>query len=357
MNKNIKNILICPLEWGLGHATRCIPIIKTLQKLKYNLIIAGEGRSGKLLKKEFPELTHIDLPGYNIQYPSGNFMEIAMLIQIPKIFYRIYREHVILNSIIKVHNIDAVISDNRFGLWNKQTYSIYMTHQILTKCPWFMKFMEYPVYLLHQFFIRQYDECWIPDYFGKHSLAGDLSNKARPNKKTSFIGILSRLNKVQEQEIVYDLIAILSGPEPQRTSFEANIHRQLIRLNKKALIVSGKAEGNNSIIKVSENISRVDFLNSSELAKAISKSEIVLCRSGYSSIMDMIHLGKKAILIPTKGQTEQEYLAKYLAKQKYFPYMTQNEARLSEVLKKMEDYCPPNINCSFNLEEKIQKLF
>ena len=195
MNKNRKNILICPLEWGLGHATRCMPIIKSLLELDVNVIIAGEGRSLKLLQKEFPHLENIYFPGYGIYYPKRKWMEISMLSQIPKIFFNIFKENRRLQKIIDLHNIDIVISDNRFGLWSSKAYSIYMTHQVLTKCPWFMKYMEYPLYRLHQFFIKHYNECWIPDFKGNHNLAGDLSNKMKVNNSTYHIGPLSRFLK------------------------------------------------------------------------------------------------------------------------------------------------------------------
>ena len=356
MNKNKKNILICPLEWGLGHATRCMPIINKLIELNTNVIIAGDGRTLKLLEKEFPDLKTIKLSGYNIYYPKRKWMELSMLSQIPKIFYNIYQENRDLKKIIGLYNIDIVISDNRFGLWSSQAYSIYMTHQVLTKCPWFMKYMEYPLYKLHQFFIKQYNECWIPDYKGQYSLAGDLSNKMKINKNTFHIGPLSRFSKLPGYEIDYDILVIISGPEPQRSVFEKLITKHCSISSLNTLIVGGKTEGSNSIKRINDNTYQVDYLNSENLNTVISKSKYILCRSGYSSIMDMVQMKKQAILIPTPGQTEQEYLADTLYEKKFFYKMSQNNIDLELAVKKMGGFCPPSLDFKNILNDRISHL-
>ncbi len=356
MNKNRKNILICPLEWGLGHATRCIPIIKKLLELDANVIIAGEGRSLMLLQKEFPNLKNIHLPGYGISYPKRKWMEISMLSQIPKIFYNIYKENKRLKNIVDTHDIDIVISDNRFGLWSSKAYSIYMTHQVLTKCPWFMKYMEYPLYKLHQFFIKHYNECWIPDFKGVNNLAGDLSNKMDINKNTFHIGPLSRFSINAKIKPEYDLLAIISGPEPQRSVFEKIITKHLMSTGLKTLTVGGKTEGDRRIKAINKNTFYVDYLTSDLLNDIVVNSKYILCRSGYSSIMDMVHMKKQAILIPTPGQTEQEYLAKTLYKKGYFYTMPQNNFDLKLAIKKMEGYHPPSLDFKNILENTLTQL-
>ena len=162
MIKN-KNILICPLEWGLGHATRIIPIINFLLNQKQNIILAADNQPLELLRSEFQQLKWIKFSSYKIEYSKRSMM-LQMLILLPKIMFGIIKEHKRLKKIIKEHNIDIVISDNRFGCWNKKIYSVYITHQVMVKMPGYLKFLEYPCYLIHKLIIKKYNKCWIPDF-------------------------------------------------------------------------------------------------------------------------------------------------------------------------------------------------
>jgi predicted glycosyltransferase len=300
-----KRILICPLDWGLGHATRCIPIIRLLIKKNAQVIIAADGRSLQLLILEFPNLEYVELGGYNINYPSGGSMMLKMFFSIPKIVSGIRREHLALTKIITDKKIDIVISDNRFGLWNKKVKSIFITHQLLIKSP----FAERLLHRINLFFIKNYDECWVPDFEGSFNLSGELSHTYVLPENAYFIGALSRFESstsISKNE--YDIMAIVSGPEPQRTIFEKLIINQIRQTKLNALIVCGRTEIEQTR-EVIENTTIVSHLQSNEMREAILKSSIVIARSGYSTIMDLATLGKKAVFIPTPGQTEQEYLA------------------------------------------------
>src|ERR1019366_5512486 len=180
-----KRILICLLNWGLGHATRCIPIIRLLRKKNAEIIIAADGRSLELLKQEFPDLEFIRLQGYDINYPTGDSMILKMFFSIPKIVNGIYKEHQILKKIIKEKKIDIVISDNRFGLWNKKIKSIFITHQLMIKT----LFAEKLLHRINLYFIKKYDECWVPDVECASNLSGDLSHKYSLIKNTFFVGV------------------------------------------------------------------------------------------------------------------------------------------------------------------------
>ncbi len=335
-----KNILICPLDWGLGHATRCIPIIKELLKFdNTKLIIAADKRPLDLLKSEFPDLEFVRFPGYKITYSKKGNLIIKMLSLLPSIFLGIYKEHQTLKTIINNHKIDIVISDNRFGLWNKNVYSIFMTHQIMIKLPIFLGFLEPLLYRINKLFINKYNECWIPDFDGTNNISGDLSHKYNLPANSYFIGPLSRFNnKKANGDYKYNVTAIISGPEPQRTIFEELIINQLKRTSLKSAIVSGKTEETKKEHQLSENIKQYSSLNQDELLKIIQDSEIIICRSGYSSIMDLATLGKKAVFVPTPGQTEQEYLAKYHKIKEYFYYTAQNKFDIIKSLKKAEQY-------------------
>ena len=194
----MKNILVAPLDWGLGHATRCIPIIRKLLNRDANVIIAGSGRSFELLKKEFPNLTFVLLPGYNITYPRTGFIAGMMLGQMPKLLLRVFLEHQRLKAIVQNYDVHAVISDNRFGLWHRTVPTVYMTHQVLIRMPGMLRHLEPVISAIHRFVMRKYSECWIPDNEGELNLSGDLAHKCKPPENSHYIGPLSRFQTIKK---------------------------------------------------------------------------------------------------------------------------------------------------------------
>jgi len=349
-----KRILVCPLDWGLGHAARCIPIIRLLLKKNAEVIIAGEGASLELLKREFPQLQFILFKGYNISYPDKGSMAVKMMFSIRKIIVGILREHRVLKQIIDQHKIDIVISDNRYGLWNKSVKSIFITHQLMIKTP----FAEKALHNIILYFVKRYDECWIPDAEGSINLSGDLSHKYSITEHTFFIGVLSRFDAaIETLAYNYDLLAIISGPEPQRSIFEKIVIEQLQRVQLKALVVCGKPQLNQRK-EIIDGITIISHLDSDEMRKAILQSKIIIARSGYSTIMDLAVLGKKALFVPTPGQTEQEYLAERFMQNKLAFTQTQSIFDLQEALIKTDRYNGlETIENKNLLEKKIGSLF
>lgn len=307
-----RNILVCPLDWGLGHASRCVPIIKQFLKNDFHVIIGANGRSASFLKTEFPELEHLTIPGYDIQYPSGGSMARYMVRQLPALLKSIKREHQLLDILIDKHHIDAVFSDNRFGLWSNKIPCVYMTHQVTIKGPRWLPLAERILSRLHNRFIKHFDECWIPDSEGTADLSGDLGHKRPAPVPGYFIGPQSRFTPGGQGVTpkMYDLMCVVSGPEPQRSIFEEMIVQQLSDTQYKVLILSGKTElGLQS--RAEGNIILHSHMRTEEMQRALLSSGMIICRPGYSSIMDLAVLGLNAAFIPTPGQTEQEYLARY----------------------------------------------
>ncbi len=332
-----RNILICPLDWGLGHAARCVPIIRAMLGSGLNVIIAADGRPYDFLKIEFPELHHLRLPGCRVKYPESGSMALKMLCQAPGIVTGIIRERRILRDIVDRYKIDFVISDNRFGLWSRAVPSVYITHQIMVKCPAGLRFLEPLLYRLHSWFINRYTECWIPDFEGEPNLSGDLTHSYPLPGNTRFIGPLSRFSMNEEGEPLNDLLVILSGPEPQRSILERIVLTQVKNSPLKVLIARGKTEEAEETA-VTEDVRMVSHLETEELNRAILSSRQVLARAGYSTIMDLALLGKKAILIPTPGQTEQEYLADRFMRKKIYYSEPQSGFNLARALKETEGY-------------------
>ena len=355
--KERTRILVAPLDWGLGHAARCIPIIRELLEHNTEVIIAADGRPYELLKREFPTVNILRLPGFTIVYPEGNRITAKIVSQIPKIIAAIFREHRALSNIIRNLKIDAVISDNRFGLFSKQIPCIYVTHQIGIMMPEQLQWASRIVYHLNKALIRNYTECWIPDYKENDNLSGWLSHFYPLPKNATFIGPLTRFKKNSNIPKEYDILIILSGPEPQRTVLENIMMEQLKTIQRKSLVVRGIPEKSQHI-KLSEWISVVSSLDSEALNRAMLASDIIISRPGYSTIMDLDALGKRAIFIPTPGQTEQEYLAAELKKSGKFYMQQQEKFSLIDALEQAKLYpgFSPRVSHTSTVKVSIEKL-
>lgn len=334
-----KTILVCPLDWGLGHATRCIQLIQKYIDKGHHVIIASAGKPEALLKKEFPQLQFLFLKGYDIEYPENGSMITKMLTQLPKIKKAIDVEHNWLNPIIDEYKIDMVISDNRYGLWNQKVKSVLITHQLFVKAPT----GEWLLEKIIKKYLDHFDEIWIPDVEGVDNLSGDLSHKKSLSENYKFIGPLSRFtNLVSHLEpsrridnFEYDFMAILSGPEPQRSIFEQIILKQIENTELKGILVRGQP-GEISKLRIENSELKVfNHLETEEFIQYTLKSKVVIARSGYSTIMDLTVLGKKGILVPTPGQTEQEYLAQYHSNRGQFYSQKQSEFDLELAIKEL----------------------
>lgn len=346
-------ILIAPLDWGMGHATRQIPLIKYLIYNECEIFIAADGNIRSLLQVEFPTATFITLKGYNVKYSKQKkWLALKIVIQIPNILLSISREHRWLKKSIKKYVFDAIISDNRFGLYNFTVPSIYITHQLLVKTG--NKLSEKILQKIHYWFINKYTECWVPDYAGEKNLGGQLSHPSANNPaNVYYIGCLSRFQKNAIVVIKYDLLILLSGPEPQRTIFEKSLLVQLKFFYGKVLFVRGLPAAVEQL-PFQQNISIKNHLAAQEMNEAIEQSKIIISRAGYTTIMDLVKLQKKGILIPTPGQTEQEYLADYLVQKKLFVTAAQDTFNLKEAVKKAEafNFCI----IDFNMEEYKERV-
>jgi uncharacterized protein (TIGR00661 family) len=332
-----KRILIAPLDWGLGHAARCVPIIHELLAKELDVVIAADNRPAELLKKEFPDLEHVRFPGYTIDYPVNANMAWTMFRQLPKLFRGIAEEHAILETLVKDHRIDAVISDNRWGAYSTTVPSIYIVHQLRILLSRLLRWGQPIVDLANGRLIRPFSEVWIPDRGTEDRLSGELSHDSLLPKNSFFIGPLSRLKRIDTFKKELDILVILSGPEPQRTIFEKLITEQLKQTTMRALVVRGTPERVLKM-KLSETLTLVSALTAAELSEAIASSHIIISRPGYSTVMDLAVLGANAIFVPTPQQTEQEYLAKRLKEQKICYSETQEEFSLTRAVAQFNSY-------------------
>lgn len=343
-----KRILVAPLNWGLGHATRCIPIIKALIAQGFEPVIATDGEALKLLQKEFPRLSSVELPSYNVRYAkNGKLFKFKLLIDSPKLLKAIKAEKKATKSIVENNNISGIISDNRLGVYSKKVSSVFITHQLKVlsgTTTWIST-------KIHEKFIKKFDVCWIPDVEDSVNLSGKLGHPDTFEIPSTFIGPLSRFEKKYANK-VNDLMVLLSGPEPQRTLLENKLLDVLKNYMGKIVFVKGVMEKEQTIQLIG-NMTVYNFMTSSLLEKTLNETELVISRSGYTTVMDLAKLSKKAFFIPTPGQFEQEYLAKRLTELKLVPSCNQDEFTLSH-LKSIGDFEGLK---TFDFETDFKELF
>ena len=361
MNKNY-NILICPLEWGLGHASRMIPVARKLREMNHNVFIGSGEEHLSLFRNELTGLNYINFSGFSPGYSRILPQYASLLFKIPSLMYNIIREHNRLKKIIKENSIDIVISDNRFGLWNKTVTSVYVTHMPLIPLPEFFKFLEPVGVLLHRIIIKKYSLCFIPDLPGNLNLSGRLSHGVRLPENTRFIGILSKFTSLEKSQIENPVksqhnTVILSGPEPQKGILRQKLTRLLKDAKPETIMFEGKPSKGGEITRTG-NITFYSHLPASRMKGIIEESENIITRSGYSTVMELASLNRGALIIPTPGQTEQEYLAEYLSGKGWFYTMSQDETDGGIAFHTKNELIPAEINrqSSLLLSEALNEL-
>jgi UDP:flavonoid glycosyltransferase YjiC (YdhE family) len=358
MNNPAPRILVAPLDWGLGHATRCIPIIRQLESARASVLLAADGAGAALLAAEFPHLTILPLHGYRIRYGRNRLSLLGKLLwQIPGILRSIRREHRWLEDAITEHRIDAVLSDNRYGLYSDRIPSVILTHQLLVRTglgPQADRLLQ----RLHNRFLHRFSAVWVPDEAGAGSLAGVLSHPRRmPDMPIRYTGILSRFTSSPTISGDTHLLILLSGPEPQRTMLEDLLFAQLAGYPSRVVVVRG-LPGTGEPRDAPPGVTVYNHLPASALSSLIRDASIVVARSGYSTVMDLVAMKKKSVLIPTPGQTEQEYLASYLTEKSYALGISQARFSLREALARAASfpYTRPPANQGAGLREAIADL-
>lgn len=330
-------IFVAPLNWGLGHAGRCVPLVRGFLEEGHEVVLGGDGESLTLLKQHFPTLRVLPLAPLNLRYGRGKRQVWAMARQIPSLIRWTIADHRLMRKYQKEEHFDRIVSDNRFGLWIDGAETIYMTHQLHIMLPNGWRWAEPIAERLHRHIAERYTRCWVPDYPSSSdtinpspfkgvggSLAGALSHPAFLPKNVKYIGPLSRFSSCPTSISSADTInfspskgaggslalALLSGLEPQRTIFEQEILGRFADNGMPLLLVQGKV-GVPKVRVKHGNITIVPHLNDEELIAALISADRIICRSGYSTIMDLCALGllDKAELHATPGQPEQEYLA------------------------------------------------
>jgi predicted glycosyltransferase len=350
-------VIVAPLNWGLGHATRCIPVIKQLMGLGCEVIIAAEGAASHLLKNEFPSLQYLTTPGKTIYYgKSGIGFFFSMLWQLPSLWHQVKQEQNWIEEIVDHYQPQLIIADNRYGVYHKNVPSVIITHQLGIKSG-LGKITDQILQRLLYRLLKKFNEVWVPDHQGQASLAGSLSHPLKmPNTPVFYVGPLNRFAefnpvlKNNTDTIEHpSLLILLSGPEPQRSLLETILTKQLADYSGKVTLLRGLPQETGASLSSPSNqqlplyygtqhFTILNHLPPKELLEKIVEAEIILCRSGYTSLMELLPLQKKLILIPTPGQAEQEYLANYCNEKGWAIGATQKKLVLPELVNKAKAY-------------------
>lgn len=320
--------MVAPLDWGLGHVSRCIPIIRTLRELGNEVIFAGNLSQQRYVQSVFSDLSVLDLPGYNVRYSRNrNTLLLKILSQLPRIHRSIRSEKKWLAATIETHKIDAVISDNRYGLYHAGVPCVIMTHQlqVLSGSGWPFDAL---LRKIHYRYLQKFKECWIVDVPDtERNLSGIMGHPAvLPKIRTRYLGLLSQF-KPQLPRTVRpepEVLILLSGAEPQREILAGQLWKKALSSDYPIVFIAG-SEDADTPEWIPEHVHFYNRISGAVLAQELMYADYVICRSGYSSIMDLVALGKRAILIPTPGQTEQEYLAKHMQSLGLFPEARQHK--------------------------------
>jgi uncharacterized protein (TIGR00661 family) len=335
-----RRIFFAPLDWGLGHVTRILPLIRRFLQQGDQVYVATRGRALELLSNETPACVFLDFPQYPIRYPrSKYFVTRFMFVTYPQMLLAMWKEKQALQKIQQQYQFDIIISDNRFCINLAGVRCFLISHQLRYKLPWLIsKFEMIPEYFNHLFFSK-YDRIIVPDYQNRHNLTGELSHHLRflPNSRLLYAGILCDLPAATELDLgKIDFLILVSGPEPQRSIFERIIFKQVSMLEGRVVVALGKPERKYRIRK--GNAIFYSYLNRQQIADYMRQSDFIICRSGYTTVMEMVELKKRGVFVPTPGQIEQEFLARYYLQQGWCFYMPQNKFNLQTAVTQGKKY-------------------
>lgn len=329
-----QRILVAAMDWGLGHAARCVPIVKALQACGRDVWLGGSGHSLAFLQQECPGLPAVTLPAYNIRYGNRIPLWAMLLWQLPRFVFTIIREHRVVSRFVVANKIEGIISDNRYGCRVKGVPSVLVTHQLKLIWPPALRWFGGVGNAILVWQVRKFSACWVPDD-PRIKLTGVLTDV---RVKFRFIGFLSRFAFRESETNKYDMLVLLSGVEPQRSILEQKLLPQLATFQGKVMLARGIGGGRQTLRSTPFNVEVVDILTGSDLESALQHSALVICRSGYSTLMDLIAMQKNAVLIPTPGQTEQEYLAAVCKALNFAWFEPQNSFDLSQAIMSGQDY-------------------
>jgi len=358
----MKHVLVSPLSWGLGHATRDLPIIRYLLERGHHVTVAAEGRALALLAKEVPQCDFTELKDYPPPYSSGRYFVPRFLAMAPVMLWAIEQETVNVRRLFRRRRFDLILSDNRFRVRSDHVPSFVIAHQLRFMTPRGLESFDFVTEFFNYVYLRPFDRIIVPDVADPETnLSGRLSHRMRwlqSPEKVYYAGVLSSVSRLDVPQDV-DLFISISGPEPPRIQLERIILGRIADVKADRVVITlGKPEVKETR-QVNGHVTVYGFLDRAGQQEMMNRAGLVVCRSGYTTVMELAELGKKALFIPTPGQTEQEYLARYYAERGYFHSVSQYELDLPRDIDKARQMTGPPFRSDTraNVERLYQDLF
>lgn len=345
-----KRILVAPLDWGLGHSARCVPIIAALIEQGAVPVLGADRGPLALLRKEFPRLEHVRIPGVDVRYSAGSSQLLSMARQFPAMVRGVQAERALFDRLRPALRLDAVISDQRFGIRSPELPSVLITHQVFPFTP----FAQRALRKLNLRHIARFDQCWVMDEATAPGLAGELSHGAALPSNARYIGTVSRMSPKGAAPSKRDVVAVISGPEPQRTLLQEQLIEQLRELPGDHLLVLGQPDRHRDARL--GNVHVVSHLNGEALTDAMRGAKLIVSRSGYTTLMDLAALGRSALIIPTPGQQEQEYLGELHRRTDRFLVQEQGRIDIRAALRSSATDAARPLAAGASLERALQGL-
>ncbi len=342
-------------SWGFGHATRSLPIIRKLKEEGNHLTIISSGETLDLLKKEVGEAVFIDIPDYPVIISEESTKLFAKgLIYGSLSMWRLEKNLRRISKLVEREKFDIIISDGRYDTYSRRIPSFFISHQVRIKNPFDLRLLEIESELFNLFFMKRFKAFIVPDFEGEENLSGDLSHNLEliDESKLCYVGPLSDFKKGEEHEDI-DVLISISGPEPYRSDFERKIMDQIDGVKGKIVVTLGKIKEKGR--KLSSDVTVYGYLSREEREEVMNRSKLIVSRSGYSTIMDLAVLNKKALLVPTPGQVEQEYLARYHMERGTFYSVKQRDMDLSRDIEKAKK--ASGIKVNWNVNKTVEKVF
>lgn len=337
-------------SWGLGHASRSLSIIRKIIEEGHVVTVVSSGRALNMLQQELgDEATFASLEDYNPpETLNPSFFVPSTVLHFPVYFRSMFHEHDFVRRFLWSRRVDAIFSDNRFAFYSRDVPSYFMGHQLRILNPLGNVALENGTEFYNQYFLKRYAGVLVPD-FEEDGLAGRLAHDLSriDERRLNYIGVISEFSYYETAQDL-DVFISISGPEPHRTSFEHKLRKQLEGFDGKVVVTLGKPE-----FYVQEGPNLKGYLGRKERENLLNRSRIVVARSGYSTLMDLFSLRKRGFLIPTPGQSEQEYLAKYHMERRTFYCISERELDLPNQLEKALAFHPPALK--YPSEKAVQK--
>jgi UDP:flavonoid glycosyltransferase YjiC (YdhE family) len=351
------HVLVSPLNWGLGHATRDIPVIRSLLAHGHEVTIAGCGNALSALQQEFPACRSLTFADYSVPLSADRLFLARFVASFPLLLQGIAKERRNLAAILAEDRYDLIISDNRLGIYSDTVPSLFITHQLHYHLPWIAWPFELAGVRLNSYLHGKFDRVIVPDNApGPCSLAGKLSraDTVLTRSRAYYAGILtSTRRRAIPQDL--DYLILISGPEPQRTGLEKRLLPEAENLPGTVAVLLGSPNR----AGIDEHAGRCtvqSYASTEEKELLMNRAKCIICRSGYTTMMELAELGKRtALLIPTPGQPEQEYLARYYEKNGWFHGQEQHRIDLMVDLERTGGYRGfPEVP---GTEENVRRLY